>query len=86
MMARSTGIELWEVHTMAIESTHSFDSKYIGNIMISSREVQKYKSKKYMYSHQEVQMFTFGSAKSSIICKTNHDIIRKNERKYNNDK
>jgi hypothetical protein len=49
MMARSTGIELWEVHMMAMESTHSFDSKYIGSnfrsartIMISSRG--KYRS------------------------------------------
>jgi hypothetical protein len=49
MMARIMGIELSEVHTMAMESTHIFDSKYIGsnfrsarNIMISSRG--KYRS------------------------------------------
>jgi hypothetical protein len=32
-----------------------------------------------MYCQQKVQMFTLGSAKSTIICKTHNSIIRKNE-------
>jgi hypothetical protein len=47
MMARSTGVELWEVHAMTMGSTHSFDRKYIGSTFRSARNIMKSSREKY---------------------------------------
>jgi hypothetical protein len=46
-MARSTGVELWEVHAMTMGSTHSFDRKYIGSTFRSARNIMKSSQGKY---------------------------------------
>jgi hypothetical protein len=47
MMARSMGVEFWEVHVMTIGSTHSFDRKYIGSTFRSARNIIKSSNGKY---------------------------------------
>jgi hypothetical protein len=39
MLARSMGVELWEVHKTIMGSTHSFDRKYIGSTFRSARNI-----------------------------------------------
>jgi hypothetical protein len=47
MMARSMGVELWEVYTMTLGSTQSFDRKYIGSTFRSARNIMKSSRGKY---------------------------------------
>jgi hypothetical protein len=57
------------------------------NIIKSSKEKYKSMRARSTYIHNGKGICSLSEVqKSSIICKTNNDIIRENERKYNNDK